>query len=413
MWHLKLLGGAVLENVQGLAPARASRRHPLALLALLSTAPSQTRSRDKLIGLLWPELPEERGRARLRTALHALRKQLGPEAIRSVGDDLRLDPSTVQIDVLEFLEAIEDGSPQEAVELYRGPFLDGFYVDAAVDFDRWVEGERQRLAERFERALEDLARDAAAEGHFRKAAGWWSRLASAHPESGRQVVRTMEAFDAAGERARALQWAELHRRRMQTALVGKRALADIGLLVIGDKISQLADKFRQSGEMFDIFFRNAGVTQFQLKIGYQRAEVCIAAPLSVPVHGALYMYGTGFNGCQSIGHSEFTIIMSVNAQRNRGFPADGFDNSCNLIGHCATIGIAEHDDIGSRRTGSKYGIEGILRITLISVKKVFGIVNYLFTVSFQELHGARDDIKILFRCYLQGLVNVQHPAFSK
>ena len=64
MSYLKLLGGAVLEDDAGTPVSSvAGRRHPLALLALLATAPSRTMSRGKMVDLLWPESPESRARA--------------------------------------------------------------------------------------------------------------------------------------------------------------------------------------------------------------------------------------------------------------------------------------------------------------------------------------------------------------
>lgn len=94
-YRLSLLGGAAIEGEEGFLGGRVARRHPLALLALLATAPFHTLSRDRAIGLLWPELADRRARARLRTTLHLVRKALGSEAILSVGDDLRLDPELV------------------------------------------------------------------------------------------------------------------------------------------------------------------------------------------------------------------------------------------------------------------------------------------------------------------------------
>ena len=36
----------------------------------------------------------------------------------------------------------------EALELYRGPFLPGFFVADAPEFERWMEEERARLRAR-------------------------------------------------------------------------------------------------------------------------------------------------------------------------------------------------------------------------------------------------------------------------
>ena len=41
--------------------------------------------------------------------------------------------------------ALAEGSAERAVATYGGPFLDGFYLSDAPEFERWVERERRRL----------------------------------------------------------------------------------------------------------------------------------------------------------------------------------------------------------------------------------------------------------------------------
>jgi DNA-binding SARP family transcriptional activator len=56
---------------------RASRGHVLALLALLAGAGGRPLTRDKLIGLLWPERDDERARHLLSQSLYVLRGAAG------------------------------------------------------------------------------------------------------------------------------------------------------------------------------------------------------------------------------------------------------------------------------------------------------------------------------------------------
>jgi DNA-binding SARP family transcriptional activator len=115
-YHLRLLGGAVI-NVEHDAPAPlAVWRHPLALAAILAADTGETVTRDKLMALLWPEADTERARKRLRVALHALRQALGQDAIVSVADGLRLDTTRVRCDVVDFCSALEAGQPELAVQ---------------------------------------------------------------------------------------------------------------------------------------------------------------------------------------------------------------------------------------------------------------------------------------------------------
>src|SRR2546422_9525488 len=106
--------------------------------------------------------------------------------------------------------AVERDGAQCGVSLYRGPFLDGFYLNGEGDFGRWVEGERARLAKRMGDALQSLACAASERGEHRTAADWWRRLAELDPFSSRAALGLMAALEAVGERAEALQHARLH-----------------------------------------------------------------------------------------------------------------------------------------------------------------------------------------------------------
>jgi DNA-binding SARP family transcriptional activator len=215
MFSLKLLGGAAIESPKDVLTGGAVQRHRLALLALLSRAPSQQLSRDKLIGFLWPESPTASARHSLREAVWVLRKELGENALISVGDDLRLDTEAVRIDVLDFEAALESDEPRRAVDAYAGPFLDGFYLNGSGEFERWAEFERDRLARSYQGALEELAREAGGRGEVQEAVEWWRRLAMEAPYDARVAVALMEALAAAGDRAGALRQAENHARLLQ------------------------------------------------------------------------------------------------------------------------------------------------------------------------------------------------------
>jgi TolB-like protein/DNA-binding SARP family transcriptional activator/Tfp pilus assembly protein PilF len=212
---LKLFGGACLHVEDGPATGPAAQRHRLALLALLAAAQPDGVSRDKLIGYLWPERDVEHARGLLKQAVHALRRALGEEAILAAGDELRLNPASVRSDVGEFDAALTRGDRERAVALYRGPFLDGFFLRDAPEFERWAERERDRLAGVRARALEALAGAAEAEQDFGKAAEWWKALAAQDPYDSRVALRLMQALDASGNRARALQHAGIHERLLE------------------------------------------------------------------------------------------------------------------------------------------------------------------------------------------------------
>ena len=112
-------------------------------------------------------------------------------------------------DVQAFEDALERRADAAAAELYAGPFLDGFYLSDAAEFERWVEAARRRLRDRATAALERLA-TAAATGEYSHAAAWWRRLAALDPLNSRVALGLMKALAAAGDRAGALQAARVH-----------------------------------------------------------------------------------------------------------------------------------------------------------------------------------------------------------
>src|SRR5438128_8676022 len=146
MLHLKTCGGLSVEAEGASASGAAQRRKTLALLALLAAAGRRGMSRDKLITYLWPDADVEHGRNLLKQACYALRRDLHAPELVLGATELRLNPAVINSDVRQFDEALERGDQAAAVALYDGPFLDGFFLSGAEEFERWVESERTRLA---------------------------------------------------------------------------------------------------------------------------------------------------------------------------------------------------------------------------------------------------------------------------
>ena len=157
MQRLQTLGGCLVTRDGARVEALAGQRKALALLALLAAARERGVPRDTLLAQLWPESDEERGRTSLKQLVHSLRTRLGsPEAIGG-SLDLRLDASAIAVDLWEFRDAIARGDHESAVALYGGPFLDGFFLRGADEFERWVAAERGALAAELIRSVEAVA----------------------------------------------------------------------------------------------------------------------------------------------------------------------------------------------------------------------------------------------------------------
>ncbi len=210
MFTLRLLGGASLDGPDGPVAGRAALRQRVALLALLAVEHPRPLSRDKLVAYLWPESGSDDARHLLRSSLYILRSALGEDSVLSTGDDLRLNPDRLTCDLWEFEAALARDDPEAAVGLYHGPFLSGFHLADAAEFEPWAEGERSRLARRYGQALEQLAEREMRGGDRLRAVEWWSRLAREDPYNSRIALRYMQALEAAGDRAGALRHASAH-----------------------------------------------------------------------------------------------------------------------------------------------------------------------------------------------------------
>lgn len=215
MLDFRTFGGVVLTDAEGHPySGAATQRRRLALLAVLASAGSRGASRDKLVGLLWPERDAEKARHALAQWLFLLRRDLRADGVVVGTTELRLDPSKIRCDVAEFDRAIARGDAagaEEALAQYAGAFLEGFFLTGAPPaFERWVDEERERRARQARAAAELLAMSADAAGDAQRAVRWWGWLAERDPLSSRGAMGYMRALAAADDRARAVQHARVH-----------------------------------------------------------------------------------------------------------------------------------------------------------------------------------------------------------
>jgi DNA-binding SARP family transcriptional activator/TolB-like protein len=198
---LTLIGGAT-GNLS-------HQRRRLALLALLAASSERGMSRDQLIGYLWPDSSGENGRHSLEQLLHALRRALGESAFKGT-NPVALDTGVIASDVNDFEHALARGDLTAAVELYAGPFLQGFYLDDAAEFERWATTERTRLANRYSETLTRLAAEAERARDNTGSIRWRRRQVEADPVSSRSALALMRALVASGDQTAALQHARIY-----------------------------------------------------------------------------------------------------------------------------------------------------------------------------------------------------------
>lgn len=206
-YRLETFGKLALSG--GATGSLSHQRRRLALLALLATSGERGMSRDQLIAYLWPESPGDNGRHSLEQLLHALRRALSESAFKGT-NPVALNPDIITSDVNDFERALSRGALTEAVDLYTGPFLNGFYLDDAAEFERWTTAERARLADRYSEALTRLATDAEKAGDHTTTVRWRRRLVEADPVSSRFALSLMRALVASGDQTAALQHARIY-----------------------------------------------------------------------------------------------------------------------------------------------------------------------------------------------------------
>jgi DNA-binding SARP family transcriptional activator/TolB-like protein len=213
--YLRLLGGARIDAAGTFARGRAAQRRRIALLALLAVTPGNRLTRERIVAFLWPNRDSESGRRLLSESLHVIRRTFGDETIRSIGDEVLLDVAAAGSDVADFRRAVTEQRFEDAVRLYSGPFLDGWFVPGTPELEEWVERERARLAASFVSALEALAIDAEDRADWGLAVSYWQRYVELAPDLGRVVRRLALALRSVDDRAAALRVIADHVRHME------------------------------------------------------------------------------------------------------------------------------------------------------------------------------------------------------
>ena len=180
--HLKLLGKPeVWVNdmpVSGFTTAKTE-----ALLYYLAVT-GRAHRRETLANLFWGEMDEATARRNLTKALSALRQLLGDHLlIEPQSIALNMD-ARVSLDIHAFetgIDAPDPATQRAATALYRGDFLEGFYVKEAIEFEEWMVVHRENLRERMMRGLEGLVSQMMDAGDYANGVSLSQRLLELDP----------------------------------------------------------------------------------------------------------------------------------------------------------------------------------------------------------------------------------------
>jgi serine/threonine-protein kinase len=217
-----VLGGVALHGAADPVAADRLLAQPkvVALLAYLALAapgrPTRYQRRDRVVGLLWPELDQTHARGALRKAVHAARAVLGADALLSRGDEeIALAEGALWCDAVAFAEEEEAGLLARALEHYAGDLLPGFHLPDCAEFGRWLDDTRSELRERAAGAAWALA-SRLADGEHHTEAGRWARRAVRYAwDDERALRRALGLLDRLGDRAGAVRLYDEFVRRLR------------------------------------------------------------------------------------------------------------------------------------------------------------------------------------------------------
>ena len=179
-------------------------RKNLALLLYLARSPGYRRSREHLVGLLWGDKPDSKARGSLNEALRVLRRTGDEGLLDSVGDQIVLEDAAVSLDVDELEQLVAQQRWNDAVELVRGSWMEGFAVPDCSAFEDWLSTERLYWTSVATSAMQSHGSTMLARGDEAGTQDVARRALALDPFSDGAIRLLMEAAALRGERASAL-----------------------------------------------------------------------------------------------------------------------------------------------------------------------------------------------------------------
>src|SRR5689334_12280899 len=191
--QVRLLGGVAAdqdgEQLSLLPPV--SR-----LLAVLALRPGP-QERETVAATLWPGAAGPAARANLRTAVWALRKAVGDDALIASRTSVGLRPEAITVDLAEHQRRAAAGDTAAAAALCHGELLPGYAED-------WAETARRRQRAELAETLADRAAAAERDGDAAAAARWSRLRCELDPLDEAAHASLVRQLASAGDRAGAL-----------------------------------------------------------------------------------------------------------------------------------------------------------------------------------------------------------------
>lgn len=187
-------------------PLAVPRRQTRALLYRLAAA-LEPIPRGQLAFLFWPDTPDAAARRSLTRLLSSLRAALPhPDLLLVDEENVALDPARVSSDSQQLLHAAQRDDPpllEAAAARYRGPFMAGFALPDAPEYDAWQAQTARELEVFYLAALERLAAHYAATGDTAAAIRCAQRYLAVDELAEAMQRRLISLYVASGDRAAA------------------------------------------------------------------------------------------------------------------------------------------------------------------------------------------------------------------
>ncbi|MGQ0718404.1 MAG: ATP-binding protein [Pseudonocardiales bacterium] len=207
MLRMRLLGAMAVER-DGVPVQVPRSARPL--LAFLALRPGP-HDRDALAARFWPDVPQPAARASLRTAVWALRRGLGENALVTSRSVVELCPEALRVDVAEVAALAAAGKDMLALEQCRGELL------ADLE-EEWARAARAEHQARQAGLLDRLAERAETGGDAAAAVRWSRSRCALTPLDEPAHCALLRRLAAAGDRAGALDTGRAFAQRLRTEL---------------------------------------------------------------------------------------------------------------------------------------------------------------------------------------------------
>ena len=132
-----------------------------------------------------------------------------------------------------------------------------------------------------------------------------------------------------------------HGADMDAGLVGKGAVAHVGLVGTRRLVDRLRDEVGQGRERGQPALGQAGNAHLEFQGRDDRAQVGVAAALAVAVDGALDLLGAEIHAFEDIGHGQARVVVRVDPETHPGQGGHGrFHDPAEVPGQGTAVGVA-------------------------------------------------------------------------